>query len=88
MLFRSNFVYAPEYFNAAHLPYELKHIITNKLSSSNNVQVVKSLLQQEGDNKHFKNFLHKTATLDRIRNEKFEEVFPEFYYYLKAYKLV
>jgi hypothetical protein len=83
-----NFVYAPEYFNAAHLPYELKHIITNKLSSSNNVQVVKSLLQQEGDNKHFKNFLHKTATLDRIRNEKFEEVFPEFYYYLKAYKLV
>lgn len=85
-----NFVKAPEYFNAAHLPATIKKLINNKMKGMEVIfdvdkpKIIYNYLNVEGNEKHFNTFLEKTKTLDRIRKESFQSIFPEFYNHIKA----
>ena len=85
-----NFVYTPKYFSPTNLPYEIKHLINNKMHSmeKNKQEMIKNFLNVESDSQEFNNFIDKTKRLDKIRNENFESVFPELHYYLKAYNYI
>ena len=78
-----NTVHTPAQYDIRILPSEIKKTIIDKI----NIKQIEDFLLQEIDpsNKLFFNFINETKDLDVFRNQKFNEVFPEFYNLIAEY---
>lgn len=80
-----NLVTTPEY-DVRHLPYSVKKNLTEKIEN----QKVKSFLQKsiEGCDIEWPKFCGATDLLDKIRNQRFSDVFPEWWKILEPYWVI
>ena len=81
-----NVVYAPEQYDFRHLPGEVKNTLIEKFSNykgnystqmSNLVNLLKHNIP--GCNILFPKFWYELVALDKIRDQKFKDVMPEYY---------
>jgi organic radical activating enzyme len=79
----------PDYYSPRNLPAEVKEKVAEKLrlSKVNNAfdDIVKFMLTNEVDEKSMKKFFVWTERKDRYRNQRFAQVFPEYFEILKPY---
>jgi MoaA/NifB/PqqE/SkfB family radical SAM enzyme len=87
-----NFVDTPDFYSPNVLPLDLRKNINARLtetipswSSDGKVFGLKKFEEAETNLPLLKKALKYTRTLDAIRNEKFEDVFPEIYNELRSY---
>jgi hypothetical protein len=76
-----NPVYGPEQYDMRHLPIPVKNQIIKKLEKYKKLDLLVKLLNHTipGCDIYWPKFWKEAQILDRIRNQKFEQVFPEYY---------
>ena len=76
-----NPVYGPEQYDMRHLPIPVKNQIIEKLKKYKKLNQLIKLLNQTipGCDIYWPKFWKEVQILDRIRNQKFEQVFPAYY---------
>lgn len=78
-------------YNARALPQEIKQYITEMYKGTNSIWInnamdfLNSFDAQDDDVSNLKGFWTKTRALDKLRQEKFEDVFPELNALLQQY---
>jgi sulfatase maturation enzyme AslB (radical SAM superfamily) len=84
-----NPVYGPKQYDIRHLPIPVKNQIIKKLEKDkkpNLLKLVKILNHTiPGCDIYWPKFWKEAQILDRIRNQKFEQVFPEYYEAIKPF---
>jgi sulfatase maturation enzyme AslB (radical SAM superfamily) len=84
-----NPVYGPEQYDMRHLPIPVKNQIIKKLEKNKKPNLLKlvKLLNHTipGCDIYWPKFWKEAQILDRIRNQKFEQVFPEYYEAIKPF---
>ena len=81
-----NVVYTPEQYDFRHLPHPVKNVLIEKFSQTTGKIKMKldpiiNLLKNNipGCNVYFPKFWYELKALDKIRNESFGEVMPEYF---------
>lgn len=78
-----NILYAPAHLNFRILPSDVKATIIQKISNKkhDDYMNIAELLKSEhhSDTTYFVEFWKKTKAYDKLRNESYEETFPEMY---------
>jgi hypothetical protein len=79
----TNFVHSPEHYDIRHIPGPVKKILSNRIFNSKS----KTLLDQTlpGCDVQWPIFCQEVTLLDKIRNQNFADVFPEWYSLLKPF---
>lgn len=81
-----NVVYGPEQYDMRHLPLPIKAQLIEKFKNSDMNMIVKILEHViPGSDIYWPRFWQEVEALDRIRDEKFADVFPEYYQALIPY---
>ena len=84
-----NYVYTPEYYDIRHLPKDVKRQVIEKMrkTTTGNFVPVINFMNQVIPNCmiYWPKFCLETDKLDRIRNQSFKEVFPEWHSILEPY---
>ena len=75
-------VETPKHYNIQSLPLKIKNRISEKLNRFNFKNVVNYMYESDTSD-NFETFIKLTNELDRIRNQSFGKVFPEFHQLLK-----
>lgn len=78
-----NFVHDPQHYDIRHLPKSIKEILYAKTVNSQAKKLLKQTIP--GCDIHWPKFCQELALLDKIRNQKFAEVFPEWFKLLEPY---
>jgi MoaA/NifB/PqqE/SkfB family radical SAM enzyme len=73
-----NLLVEPEYLFIKNMPDTVKSAVIAKLSNDPEFEDLISVIQQPGDPEQWQRFLTFTAGLDQIRQESFDQTFPEF----------
>ena len=77
-----NFVNDPDYYDIRNLPVKVKEEVLNKFPN----EELRAWLMQEGKNS-LDLFLKYTDSLDIIRNQSFENTFPEWNHLLRKHNV-
>lgn len=79
-----NLLHYPTYYCVSNLDNSTKQVVNKRLEnvSFNQIAAIKDFINSTNDNK-VDEFITMTKKIDVIRNERFEEVFPEFYEVIK-----
>lgn len=87
-----NLVFWPDHYTIKNLPKEIKKEITDKLLLVNEKypyigikNIINFMNNHTADQKQWQRFLEITSAQDKLRSEKFETVFSEFYEIIKKY---
>ena len=82
-----NFVYFPDHHDIRHLPKDVKRKIIDKLKNNASYDPVINYMNQvvPGCEMYWPKFCLETDKLDRIRNQNFKAVFPEWYAILEPF---
>jgi organic radical activating enzyme len=73
-----NLLVEPKYLFIKNMPDKIKSAVIAKLSNDPEFEDLISVIQQPGDPEQWQRFLTFTAGLDEIRQESFDQTFPEF----------
>jgi len=82
-----NFVYGPEQYDLRHLPQSIKNQLIRKFSQNSRLSKATSLLKHTipGCDIYWPKFCKEVEILDQIRNQRFKEVFPDYYAALEPF---
>jgi MoaA/NifB/PqqE/SkfB family radical SAM enzyme len=81
-----NVVHAPEKYDIRHLPQEVKQKIISRLTDPSLQKIIKLLNHTiPGCDVEWPKFCKEVDMLDNIRDQKFSDVFPDYYTALKPY---
>lgn len=82
-----NFVHSPSHYDIRHLPITVKRHLIEKFSQDYTLNKVVSILEQTipGCDIEWPKWRKEVHLLDKIRNQSFQEVFPEWYSILKQF---
>lgn len=85
-----NYVYTPDHYDIRHLPKDVKQQVINKLlkdKDKDSFMPVINFMNQiiPGCVMYWPKFCLETEKLDKIRNQDFKTVFPEWYKVLEPY---
>jgi len=82
----TNFVYDPKHYDIRHLPREIKKYIINKFENTEFEQITNFMNSPiNGCELNWPKFCMETDKFDRIRNQSFAQIFPEWYSILQPY---
>ena len=82
----TNFVYEPKHYDIRHLPREVKKYIINKFKNTEFEQVSNFMNSPiQSCELYWPKFCLETEKLDRLRNQSFNQIFPEWYSILEPY---
>ena len=80
----------PDYLCISSIPTQYKELIYKKLISNAELEknleyqsILNFMMQTTGCEDKWKTFIKKTKNHDKHRNEKFSDVFPEYYDLIK-----
>jgi MoaA/NifB/PqqE/SkfB family radical SAM enzyme len=82
-----NFVHSPSHYDIRHLPVPIKKHLIEKFSNENKLNNVISLLEQTipGCDIEWPKWRREVHMLDKIRNQSFQETFPDWYSIIKQF---
>jgi len=80
-----NLLVDPDWLNIKHMPQALKSQVIKVLKDDSAFDEFVNLLTQPAEPAAWQQFLQITQTLDEIRKENFDHVFPEFAKLIKQY---
>jgi len=85
-----HFIQVPQKYDVRILPLKVKEAVVEKLNNNNRMQNVINFISSDLDDreKHLKEFVRVTQGIDKIRGERFSEVFPEYDNLLKQSGIV
>ena len=75
----SAFLHEPHYLGIQHLPSEVKKMISSELGNNYITMFMNGVNDFDEKNENTHKFLAEMRKLDAIRNESFEDTFPELY---------
>lgn len=82
-----NIVTTPTHYDIRHLPIPIKKHLINKFSNIEKLKIVNNFLEQTipGCDIEWPKWKREVYNLDKIRNQSFSEVFPEWYSIIKQF---
>jgi organic radical activating enzyme len=81
-----NVVYGPDHYDMRHLPVPIKNQLVEKFSNSNLPKIVNLLNQTiPGHDVYWPKFCREVKLFDKIRNQNFANIFPDYYQALLPY---
>jgi len=78
--FMAHILFEPNNLSIMSLPRDVRITTANKLSSSNNQQILKIVDYLQSPQEYdYSKFVDEVTIRDQVRNESFKDIFPEFY---------
>lgn len=79
----TNFVHSPEHYDIRHIPGPVKKILSTRIANPKSKKLLEQTLP--GFDIQWPIFCQEVAMLDKIRNQRFADIFPEWHNLLKPF---